>query len=310
MARLNNIESLSSLETLKAEILTADKNLLRTKILNLLKFIKKYVETYYNEKVTYYRQLQNTKEYQELTYALCSQLVNDLNEINVMNSNTFNVDIDMITPVIGHQEVKQATTNLLLYNADNYIDFLNEQQRDFIKNNDSYISLLSRNLLIYEQYYETHKNKGKNINDYKNSNIKEIRIQIQDKVKQSYDYFFIDTRYNQQGLDEQLKCAALFIIEDITNHLSTVSSSKTEKYKLTYDKKNESFNINNQIFRLSENEKDVLKKIGGFEEGDLLQIDLADYKRKINRKSQQQFHINVLQHISKGKYGLENHIIT
>lgn len=227
MARLNNIESLSSLETLKAEILTADKNLLRTKILNLLKFIKKYVETYYNEKVTYYRQLQNTKEYQELTYALCSQLVNDLNEINVMNSNTFNVDIDMITPVIGHQEVKQATTNLLLYNADNYIDFLNEQQRDFIKNNDLYISLLSRNLLIYEQYYETHKNKGKNINDYKNSNIKEIRIQIQDKVKQSYDYFFIDTRYNQQGLDEQLKCAALFIIEDIKNHLSTVSTSLT-----------------------------------------------------------------------------------
>lgn len=93
------------------------------------------------------------------------------------------------------------------------------------------------------------------------------------------------------------------LISELKNNLIKTS------VKLDYDETNDSFTINKKPFILTDNEKDALKKIGGFAKVEQ-NIDLRKYSSEINKKAKLYFNTTICQRIGTGKYGLNNHVIS
>lgn len=184
-----------------------------------------FIRSKYTEKVEKYNSLRNTEEFQQDAHKLLNQIAKE-----------HNINIDAITPILGAANKEMAETNLYFYNVDCYICFLSEDQQKFLNDINKPIPLLGRNLYIYEQVYETFKNKNlKNIKEYKSSKIKNMRIALQEVILNSYDYHFFDIESNleQVQLLTQMKIACINMLANLRYN---VKNSYIEKRKeLTND---------------------------------------------------------------------------
>lgn len=195
-----------------------------------------FIKNKYSEEVEKYNSLRNTKKFQQDIHKLLNQIATE-----------HNIDIDAITPVLGPANKEYVETNLYFYNVDHYIYFLSENQQKFVNDINKPIPLLGRNLCIYEQVYETFENQNlNNINEYKFSKIKKMRIGLQWDLLQSYDYHFFDIESDleQVRLLTQMKIASINMLVDLRNN---VKKSFIEKSSENNNLKQNNINFSHQL---------------------------------------------------------------
>ncbi len=226
---MSNIEILTTLEEAKLNIINCDMLSLPLAITNFKTTIETEaaLKKIYDEKIELYQQLQHNSDFKELTYQLCTQIVKELQEVQDINTHKMKeqgyevpeiiLSIDNVTPIIGAQDLYTAATNLIFYNIDLYIQQLNKNFRNYITNNYD-IPLFSRNIVIYKEYYESQINNSQ-INKFKHSEIQSIATKIRDLLDGSYSYHFFDFNFQRNNFNEQLKIAAINMIDDFIYYI-------------------------------------------------------------------------------------------